>query len=173
MRSEPAVREEIRLILERGRVALGVDAEQVVGNSDSKIVEVMEVQGVSVLPPPLDEFLRWCGGAGDKLLAELFPGTGIGAWEMINFGKSIAAQTVEINGSGEVFGSDRVVFRTHPNGDVYWLETGEVDPPVFYMTESSPEVRVIYARLAHMLEQRVLHWEFKAAGRPVWVNIYG
>ena len=161
------------MLLERGRSVLGLSDSQVVGCADAEIEEILEVQGIPYLPPSLDEMLRICGADDHRLLNGLFPGTGIGAAEMVVFGKTIAAKTAGYNKSGEVFGSDRVVFRTHPDRDVYWMELGEIDPPIFVMTEAEQSVRVLFPRLACKLEQRVIHKEFKAAGRAEWVQVYG
>ncbi len=165
MRVEPAVREEIRLLVERGRTALGLEPDQVIGCAESEIQEILGVQEIPSLPASLDELLRISGGDDDEMLGGLFPGTCFDRWCMINDGKRIAAKTAGYNKSGEVFGPDRVVFRTHPNGDVFWMELGDIDPPIFVMTEYEHSVRVLFPRLACKLEQNVIRVEFEAAGR--------
>ena len=173
MRSKAEVRDEIRRLIDRGRLALGLSESQMVGCSKAEIEEILDAQGVERLPPPLEELMLVSGADDDKVLQGLFPGTEIGRWEMVTMAKEVAARTSDYNKSGEVFGSDRVVFRSHPDGSVLWLEVGETDPAVFVMTEEAHSLHVIYPRLACNLEQRVVLAEFKAAGRPERVRVFG
>src|SRR3954447_8018402 len=103
MRDEAFVRCEIRWLVERARVALGLPASAAVGCTEEQIDQVLEAQQISALPPPLDELLRVAGiHARGNVLGELLPASGAG-WDVMLFAKDHARKTAAISGSKETF----------------------------------------------------------------------
>lgn len=132
MRDEDYLRAEIRWLVERARVALGLPTSAVVGCTDEQIAQILGAQGIASMPPPLDELMRVAGveWPGKTLLGELLGWTGIGFNTMLD-AKDHARETAAHTGSDETFGADRAVFLSDPGGSVLWVETGKLDPPVW------------------------------------------
>jgi len=163
MRDEAFVRDEIRWLVERARIALGLPESAVAGCTAEQIAQIIEAQEVSELPAPLDELLRVAGvHANGTVLGELLRGTSLG-WDVMLYAKEHAAQTAEYSGSSETFGPDRVVFFSDPGGTVLWLPAGEPDPPVWALTERTPTPGLHSARLGCWLERHIVMAEM---GRP-------
>ena len=181
MRDESFLRGETRWLVERARVALGLDHDEVRGLADEQIDMILEAQGVEHVPPALDELMRLAGvystvdwfppreftkeemGATKTLLGELMPGTGLGMTEMLK-AKEAAATTAGLTGLDLEFGSNVVVFRTHPDGRAWFMELGSLDPAVWMISESDAIVRSPYPRLACRLESSVVRLETSASG---------
>ena len=163
MRDEAFVRSEIRWLVERARVALGLPETAVVGCSDDQIAAILAAQELLELPAPLDELLRVAGAhANGTVLGELFRGTSLG-WDVMLYAKEHAARTATYSGSEETFGPDRAVFFSDPGGTVLWLEAGERDSPVWALTERTLSPQIESARLGCWLERQVVRVE---SGRP-------
>src|SRR3954465_13451866 len=111
MRDEAFVRCEIRWLVERARVALGLPASAAVGCSEEQIAQVLEAQEISALPPPLDELLRVAGiHARVTALGELLPAARGGVWPasgagggVVRFAKDQGRKTAAISGTKETF----------------------------------------------------------------------
>ena len=166
MRDDDYVRAEIRWLLERARAALGLPASAVVGCTEEQIAQILEVQGISEMPPPLDELMRVAGmeGPGTTLLGALLGYTCVGYDAMLH-AKGNARKTAAYTGSDETFGPDRAVFLSDPGGSVLWVETGKPDPSVWGLSEGSRIPRLQYPRFACFLERDVLEAE-AATSRP-------
>lgn len=166
MRDEDYLRAEIRWLIERARVALGLPTSAVVGCTEEQIARVLEAQELQALPPPLDELLRVAGVYDHgTVLAELQPGTGVG-WKEMLYAKDNARKTAEYTRSQETFGPDRAVFLSDPGGTVLWVATDEQDSPVWALSEGSPIIALGYTRLGCWLEYEVrLVEEALASGR--------
>src|SRR3954471_10544067 len=103
MRDEAFVRCEIRWLVERARVALGLPASAAVGCSEEQIAQVLEAQEISALPPPLDELLRVARTpARVNVLGQRLPASG-GGWDVMLFAKDHARKTAAISGTKETF----------------------------------------------------------------------
>jgi hypothetical protein len=171
VRDEAFVRSEVRWLIERARTALDLPPEAVAGCTEEQIAEVFAAQQVAALPPSLDELIRLAGvQTRGTVLGELFPATGVG-WETMLFAKRQAQKTASISGTKEEFGPDRVVFLSDPGGTVLWVETGEVDPPVWCLTEATLLPAYIgYARLACWLEEEVVKVESDWPSADYWAR---
>src|SRR5437868_2348550 len=169
MRDEAFVRCEIRWLVERARVALGLPASAAVGCSEEQIVQVLDAQQVPRLPASLDELLRVSGVAGNgTLLGELFPGTGLGVKTMLN-AKENARTTARISETEEKFGADRIVFLSDPGGTVFRVEHDGLDPPGWSLTEA-PRIGsvLVFARLCCWLELEVVRAELGWPSHEFW-----
>ena len=168
MRDEAFIRSEIRWLVDRGRVALGLTESAVAGCTDEQIARILEVQGVSELPPPLDELVRHAGVyANGTVLGELVRGTGLG-WDTMLFAKDHARETAAAAGSDEAFGPERVVFCSDPGGTVLWLDAGRPDSPIWALTERTPSPQIAAPRLACWLEQHVVAAEVGFPTSEYW-----
>ena len=152
MRDEDYVRAEIRWLLERARVALGLPASAVVGCTEEQIAQILEAQGIAEMPPPLDELMRVAGveGPGHAPSSVRCSGTRVSGYDAMLHAKGNARATAAYTGSDETFGPDRAVFLSDPGGSVLWVETGKLDPAVWGLSEGSripqlalPKVRVL------------------------------
>jgi hypothetical protein len=169
VRDEAFVRNELRWLIERARVALELPPDAVVGCSDEQIAQVLEAQQVSALPASLDELLR-VSGVHDRgtVLGDLFRATGVG-WETMLYAKDNARRTAAIGKGEETFGPERLVFLSDPGGTVLWLQGGEIDPPVWCLTEAPPAY-VGYPRLSCWLEEEVVKVEVGWPDREYWMK---
>jgi hypothetical protein len=168
MRDEAFVRSEVRWLVERARLALGLPVSALVGCTAEQIAQMMEAQELLELPPALDELLRRAGvHANGTVLGELFRGTALG-WDVMLFAKGHARETAAISGSEETFGPDRVVFFSDPGGTVLWLEAREPDSAVWALSEKTLNPQIESARLACWLEAHVVRAEVGWPTRDYW-----